>query len=203
MKALKVALIGSRDLSKSVNKPSADLFYKVAYQFAINNFIMRSGVAIGADQIARQAYVDAIEKNFTSPLMLHEFFAAQKHQDECELPYAKLAIVPSKEIQQRSFQIVKDIHPKWDELSYIAKALHGRNANQILGANLDSPVDLVVCWTRFGQKIGGTRTAIVLAEQMGIPVFNLGKISIEQELKKLESFVINNLNSSFSLEGIL
>lgn len=44
---------------------------------------------------------------------------------------------------------------------------------QILGKNLDKPVEFVVCWTKNGKDIGGTGAAIRCALDHGIPVYNL------------------------------
>ena len=54
------------------------------------------------------------------------------------------------------------------------KALHSRNAMQVLGFDLDDPVDFVLCWTPGGNKLGGTATAIRIAEDHNVPVYNLG-----------------------------
>lgn len=55
--------------------------------------------------------------------------------------------------------------------------LLARNMNQVLGADLDDPSDLVVCWTPTldysSFAAGGTRYACLLAEAMKIPIYNL------------------------------
>ena len=74
------------------------------------------------------------------------------------------------------------IHPNWEGLSDGAKALHARNCHQVLGDDLATPSDLLICWTPDGceseatrtKSTGGTATAIVLADRHGIPIFNLG-----------------------------
>jgi hypothetical protein len=48
-----------------------------------------------------------------------------------------------------------------------------RNMMQVLGKNLDTPVDFVVCWTKNGKDIGGTGAAIRCAWDHSIPVYNL------------------------------
>ena len=70
-------------------------------------------------------------------------------------------------------KIAASIHPAWGNCSEYAKACHARNVYQILGENLNSPVEFVICWTPDAQPIGGTRTAIILAKKHKIPVFNL------------------------------
>jgi hypothetical protein len=51
---------------------------------------------------------------------------------------------------------------------------------QILGENLDTPVKFVICWTRNAQTIGGTATAIRLAKQRGIKVYNLANAAVRE-----------------------
>jgi len=67
------------------------------------------------------------------------------------------------------------VHPAWDKCKAYARLLHARNCYQVLGSALDEPSDFLICWTENAEKRGGTRTAIVLAEQHKIPVLNLGK----------------------------
>lgn len=69
--------------------------------------------------------------------------------------------------------LASNIHPAWNKLSFGAKKLHTRNCFQCLGLDLSTPSRFLICWTEKGNKIGGTRTAIVLAEKYNIPVFNL------------------------------
>ena len=80
-----------------------------------------------------------------------------------------------------AFVIASLLHPKWDNLSKTAQALMARNTHQILGKDLNSPADFVVCWTPDGAyteqmrtvETGGTGQAIALASRWKIPVFNL------------------------------
>ena len=53
------------------------------------------------------------------------------------------------------------------------KNLLARNMYQILGKELDSPVEFVMCWTPDAQLKGGTRYAIKLAQLRSIMVYNL------------------------------
>jgi hypothetical protein len=75
----------------------------------------------------------------------------------------------------------------------IALDLHARNAFQVFGANLDTPVDFVLAWTPLNDKgevvtsheqkfyggkdhpnnTGGTGQAISYASLKGIPVINM------------------------------
>jgi hypothetical protein len=62
----------------------------------------------------------------------------------------------------------------WATLSQGVRKLMARNVHQIVGYDLKHPVDKVICWTKGGQKKGGTAMAIHLAQQLSIPVINLG-----------------------------
>ena len=61
-----------------------------------------------------------------------------------------------------------------------------RNSYQVLGRNLDDPVEFVICWTPGGSGSGGTGQAIRIAKDYQIPVFDLG--SPETKLR-LEEFL--------------
>ena len=95
----------------------------------------------------------------------------------------------STEATKDAFLIVSSIHPAWDRCSHGAKKLHARNVHQILGSDIhdeDNYSSFVVCWTPNGQTIGGTATAIKLANQRDIPVYNL---ALPGDLNKLDKFI--------------
>lgn len=77
-------------------------------------------------------------------------------------------------VSEPALQLASTIHPAWHACNQAAKKLHGRNCYQILGPNLNDPVNLVICWTPGGKLIGGTTTAIKLARANNVPVVNLG-----------------------------
>ena len=47
-----------------------------------------------------------------------------------------------------------------------------RNVFQVLGADLKTPTEFIICWT---DKYGGTQQALRIAKSFSIPVFNLFK----------------------------
>ncbi|WP_083386255.1 DUF4326 domain-containing protein [Acidithiobacillus ferrivorans] len=73
------------------------------------------------------------------------------------------------------------VHPAGDKMGDKVLAFMARNSHQVLGANLRSPVDFVLCWTADGcetevrrtRATGGTGQAIALADRWGVPVINL------------------------------
>ena len=78
----------------------------------------------------------------------------------------------------------------------VADKAHARNAHQVLGQDCKPKAAFVVCWTPDGAEraeqshsidvTGGTRTAIVIAELNGVPVFNLAR---PDALHRLQTYV--------------
>jgi hypothetical protein len=142
--------IGSRQTPQALLPALTDL----ARDLAGRGYVLRSGAADGADAAFEAGAGDAKEvwlpwKGFnghTSPLL------------------------PSPE----AFDLAARFHPEWPRCGRGARALHARNGHQILGADLDTPVDFVVCWTLDGGWVGGTAQALRMADAHGIPVYNLG-----------------------------
>lgn len=81
------------------------------------------------------------------------------------------------------FEAASKLHPAWNRLERGPQALHARNVGQVLGADLSTPVEMVICWTKDcaetglerSVKTGGTGTAIQLAWECDIPVYNLAR----------------------------
>jgi hypothetical protein len=125
-----------------------------------NTHILRSGGSLGADQ--------AFERGCSGK---KEIFLA----NHCTFAAMELASY---------------YHPNWDACNNYARQLHGRNMMIILGPNLDTPVDFVICWTSDGLASGGTGQALRLASAHNIKIFNLYNQKIVemfmQRLKELE-----------------
>jgi hypothetical protein len=64
--------------------------------------------------------------------------------------------------------------------------LMARNCYQILGADLESPVDIVICWTKGGKVTGGTGQALRIANdpQRDIKVINLFNTNALDQLSR-------------------
>lgn len=76
-------------------------------------------------------------------------------------------------------------HPAWPRCKPYVRLLHGRNANIILGEDLKSPSDFVVCWTPRGKLVGGTAMGIRIAVDNDITVYNLANRKDMLEVKKI------------------
>jgi len=110
-----------------------------------------------------------------------KWFEAGARDDMKEIFYAGDAT-------EESLKIASEIHPAWHRCSEWAQNLHGRNVFQVLGKDLQTPVDFLICWTQYGKDQGGTRTAIMLAKQRNIPVLNFGRIDKHKEA--FEAFML-------------
>ena len=157
--------IGSRETPEEY----LELFTKIARWLSKRNCILRSGGAKGSDQ--------AFEKG-----------ALQK---EIYLPWSNFECNKSKLVASnpKAFEIAKKYHPRFDYLSDGAKKLQARNSHQILGFDLESPSDFVICWTKDGKGQGGTGQALRIAKDYNIPIFDCGKYeNIKQCVKDLKIF---------------
>lgn len=101
-------------------------------------------------------------------------------------------IFTASDATELTLAIAQEVHPAPWLLPSYAKRLMARNTNQIFGANLDTPVDFVLCWTHDGctshasrrRETGDTGQAIALASLKGIPVINIRNENWRDELKE-------------------
>ena len=149
--------IGARETPKEF----LDLFTKVAEYLSRKGCILRSGGANGSDKAFE---LGAINK-------------------EIYLPWRGFEGNDSNLIvkDEMAFEIAEKYHPRWAYLSNGTKKLQARNSHQILGNDLKSPSDFVICWTKGGKGSGGTGQAIRIAKDYNIPVFDCGKYSDVKE----------------------
>lgn len=82
--------------------------------------------------------------------------------------------------------VAQKYHPNWPACSPAAKKMHTRNVMQVLGHDLQTHSDMVVCWTPRASGSGGTGQAIRIARAYGIPVFD---IASEEQRVALCAFV--------------
>ncbi len=147
--------IGSRNCPKDV----CETMSKISKFFFEREYILRSGGADGADK--------AFEKS---------------------VPYDEYKqIFRPENTTPEAIEFASRFHPNWKAVLKIpgAKELHGRNAQILLGKNLDSPVDFVVAWTKDGKPSGGTALGLIIAEKHNIPIYNIFN---EEDMTKLREF---------------
>lgn len=91
-----------------------------------------------------------------------------------------------------ALEIASQVHWNWDNCKGSVQSLHGRNAQILLGNQLDKPVKFVICWTEDGKDKGGTGVALRIARQYNIPVFNLG-LGISECIGEIARYVYNHV----------
>jgi len=151
--------VGSRKTPKAI----LEIMKALAAKLESAGWILRSGGADGADSA---------------------FESGTKH---AMVYYANQA-TPA------SMAIAAKFHPAWNRCSDFARRLHGRNSFQVLGKTLDRPSKFLVCWTEDACishqtrtiSTGGTGTAISIADNYGVQIFNLAN---SDHLNRIKSFL--------------
>lgn len=148
--------IGSRETPPDVLK----LMTAIATKLDTDGYTLRSGGAAGADQA----------------------FEAGATKKEIYIPWpgfngSTSNLLPTPE----AFLLAAMFHPAWARCRRGAKALHARNGHQVLGHNLKTPSDFVLCWTPGATGSGGTGQAIRIARMHQIPVYDLADPAIRRE----------------------
>lgn len=133
----------------------ADVFNKmkvIAYLLDTKGYTLRSGGAKGAD------------------LAFEEGAGCHKE------------IFRAGDATPEAIKMAAEFHPAWERCNDYARRLHGRNMMIVLGADLQTPVEFIICWTKDGKASGGTGQALRLAEKKGIRVYNLHSKEDQQAL---------------------
>lgn len=130
-------------------------------------FQLRSGHATGMDQDFEEGHDDAVAESNGDPNK--EIWLPEPGFEGSDSPLFN--------ISPEAYLIAKRIHPNWKACNKFARNAHARNAHQILGSDLNSPVNAVLCYTDNAEFVGGTRTALILATEFNIPIFNFGDTS--------------------------
>ena len=188
---MRIALIGSRQLEqKQEYFEDIKLCYNVCMRLAQLGVTFTSGLCeIGMDGIAQKAYSKAVDLGLAKESQFEVYVADQYNIRRSTLPRRHLATVRNKDLISETERIASEIHPAWDRCNEWARGMHSRNCHQILGYDLQSPVDAVICWTPNGKIQGGTATAIRIAMKYDIPVFNLGVSDKESVLNDIKNFL--------------
>jgi len=78
---------------------------------------------------------------------------------------------PGAPLWGEAAKLAQKYHPAWDRVGRGERALHTRNVFQVLGRDLNTPSNFVLCWT--DPDRGGTTQALRIARDYEIPIFNL------------------------------
>lgn len=188
---MRIALIGSRQLEqKEEYFEDVKLCHNVCMRLAQLGVTFTSGLCeLGMDGIAQKAYSKAVDLGYANENQFEVYVVDSYNIRKSTLPRKHLAIVRNKSLIAETERIASEVHPAWDKCNEWARGMHSRNCHQILGYDLKSPVDAVVCWTPNGNVQGGTATAIRIAMKYNIPVFNLGRSDKDVVIQEIKSFL--------------
>lgn len=136
------------------------LMFDIAVKLA-PKFTLRSGGAIGADSIFEAG---------------------------CNSVKAPKEIFKPNDCTPEAMRLSSHYHPAWHKCDIGTRMKHGRNAMIVLGRDLDSPVERVICWCieENGEWKGGTGQALRIAKANNITIYNLYHADI---CKKFYDFV--------------
>ena len=171
--------VGSRETPDDILKMMTRLGKKLASE----GWTLRSGGAVGADAAFEFGWFDWFVSQTPWP---------SEPQAEIFLPWNGYNghdrdgcfganILPDEDDKGLSIVaegIAAQMHPNWGACKQGARKMHARNVYQVLGRDLKTPSKMLVAWTKLtkaGQPMGGTATAIRLAEKHNIACFNLNK----------------------------
>lgn len=195
---LKVALIGSRALHDDIDpnkQRDIDLLYKVCSRLAILGVGFRSGLASkGLDAIAQHAYSEALINGQAFESQFEVYVGDIKDIHKSKLPNKNLAVVRNPQRIIETEEIASRFHPNWKACSPYAIKQHSRNVHQILGYNLDEPVDAIITWciTKNNLPVGGTATAYKLALNQNIPVINLYDLERAEFIDSIKELLLKH-----------
>lgn len=151
--------IGARKTPQAVLK----VMTSYAQQLREAGAWLRTGGAIGADQAFQLGACDQSILYLPWP----SYEEKQRHPDS----------KPVCNIPSEAFTMASEYHPAWDRCRQGVRKMHARNMQIILGKNLDTPVNFVICWTPGGGLVGGTAMGIRCAQDHEIDVYNLADFS--------------------------
>jgi hypothetical protein len=171
----KVAIIGSRKTPQTV----CDALEEYAVELLTLGYHGVSGGAPGPDTALSNAiYRMSVDTGypgaeFGTIWLPDHHFNGFAHGD---LGGACRNAMLERTIRNEAARLARDIHGGWHNLTRFMRQLHARNVYQILGPELNEPVEFVLCsayTTRSGVVKGGTATAVKIAKMHGVPVINL------------------------------
>lgn len=171
MTALVYSGIGSRRTPAAV----LELMEAIAARRARAGLILRTGGSPGADQaFARGALAAGGRLELYLPWPGFESDARAAGEEGARMQTLEHPA-------DAAYELSKAFHPRWRSLAAPERALLARDAHEVLGATLELPSELVLCWTADGSLDGdgllddGTGQALRIAAAWNVPVFNLAR----------------------------
>jgi len=151
--------IGSRETPEEI----ISKIKEISKRLANLDYVLRSGGAGGADIAFEEGCDDVSGKK--------EIFLPWKNFNNNHSPL--YLGFDWKKANPIAIEYAQKYHPYWNRLKFPAKKFMIRNSFQIMGWNMNKPIDFVVCYTSDGKFTGGTGQALRIAKDKNIPIYNL------------------------------
>lgn len=169
MKNKYITIIGSRNISQQ----EYNALKLIATKLHDEGYILRSGGADGSDSSINHLANIEIYIPWNG-------FNGFTHNGKTVFELSHLPDIKLAE------QKIRSIHPAASKLKMGAFKLHTRNIYQVIGYGGQNGVksDAVIYCSeqgKDGNPLGGTRTAVVYAKQLKIPVFNIRNMLLKGE----------------------
>lgn len=142
--------------SRNTPEHICELMSNIGEKLANNKWLLRSGHARGTDK--------AFERG-------------------CDASKGKKEIFTKHHVTESALELAEQFHPAWHNCDDYAKSLHARNCFIILGNDLDTPVNIVLCYAPGEFNWGGTSQGLRIARHYNIPILNMFHENIYRNLK--------------------
>lgn len=170
--------IGSRETPPGV----LELMGRAASQLASEGWVLRTGMASGADQ--------AFYRGASAHGALELYLPWPSFEADARSPDGAAEQFVLGQPTPAAYELAARFHPAWSRLAQGVRRLHARNCHQVLGPDLASPARFVLCWTPDGsldgrgRRVGGTGQALRIAHHHAIQVFNLARPEHAERLSR-------------------
>ena len=131
--------IGSRETPGAI----LDQMEQLGRSLAEQGLVLRTGNCTGADQAFQRG------ANSINPKLV-ELCLPWPGYEAASIRLGNAVHTPSRQ----AYAIAAQYHPAWHKCRPAMQALHARNVQIILGAELAQPVEFVLCWTPRRQSGG-------------------------------------------------
>ncbi|CAD5236035.1 Phi92_gp047 [Klebsiella phage vB_KvM-Eowyn] len=187
-----VTVVGSREVSVEEYLLMVELGMWLSYYYG---FYARSGKATGSDQAWQRGFEigDALRGRKGH----HQIFLGwPSFEWKNGKTSDRYDIVPEKDaLWEKATEIASRIHPAWDKVKPGGRLQHTRNVYQQLGPELNSPSELCLYCAdddKHGVPKGGTRTAVMLAREYGIPLLNIRGKTLDEAKEWVYKHLLSN-----------
>lgn len=166
-------------------------------------FTLRTGGAIGIETLAIDSYISLMQQGIVSPSRLKVCRPYIKYNTH--VPYNQCYLTINNSNYVECSELIKPVTPYWRGIGNQSKYMHSKNSLVMFGEHLNTPSTFLIVFDEpdgNGVIKGFSSSAIGLAKNHKIPVFNLALSDVSQTIADLNQFLhsygipINQFNST-------